>query len=255
MSKLALTIAYLGTRYSGWQVQPNAPSIQQTLGEALNSLFGCKCSVTGCSRTDSGVHAREFLCVVDFAGEHNNIPPNRVPQAINSILADDISVLSCKECLSDFHPRYGIRGKEYIYIIHNSSIRDPFLSGRAYQVPSPLDDGAMNTASKEFIGYHDFGSFMSSGSKIKDTRRTVFDAGITRLGDTVTFTVSADGFLYNMVRIMVGTLIEVGRGKMTPEDIRKLLISPNRQNAGATVPPYGLYLNKILKGAGEDETR
>lgn len=253
MSKLALTISYLGTHYSGWQVQPNAPSIQQTLGEALDLLFGCKCTVTGCSRTDSGVHAHEFLCVVGFGGEYNHIPPDRVPQAINTILPDDISVLSCEECPDDFHPRYGIRGKEYIYLILNSRIRDPFLSGRACQIPQPLDEGAMNTAAKEFIGYHDFGAFMAAGSKITDTRRTVFDAKVERQGDMLTFTVSADGFLYNMVRIMVGTLIEAGKGKLSPADIRGLLTHPDRANAGATVPPHGLYLNRILKGARENE--
>ncbi len=253
MSKLALTISYLGTNYSAWQVQPNAPSVQQTLGAALDRVFGCKCSVTGCSRTDSGVHAREFLCVVGFEDEHNRIPPERVPQAINTVLPDDISVLSCEECPDDFHPRYGIRGKEYVYIIRNSRIRDPFLSDRAYLVPQPLDETAMDAAAKEFIGYHDFGAFMAAGSKITDTRRTVFDASVKRDGDILTFTVSADGFLYNMVRIMVGTLIEAGRGKIKPADIALLLKNPNRENAGATVPPCGLYLNKILKGARENE--
>lgn len=253
MSKLALTISYLGTGYSGWQVQPNAPSVQQTLGRALDSLFGCKCTVTGCSRTDSGVHAREFLCVVGFGEEANSIPCDHVPQAINSILPDDISVLHCEQCPDDFHPRYGIRGKEYVYIIRNSRIRDPFTADRAYLVPQPLDADAMNAAAKEFIGYHDFGAFMAAGSKITDARRTVFDASVERNGDIITYTVSADGFLYNMVRIMVGTLIEAGRGKIGPEGIRALLADPKRENAGATVPPYGLYLNKILKGAGENE--
>ena len=253
MSKLALTISYLGTNYSGWQVQPNAPSIQQTLGQALDSLFGCKCTVTGCSRTESGVHAREFLCVVGFGEKANSIPADRLPFAINSILPDDISVLSCEECPDDFHPRYGIRGKEYVYVIRNSRIRDPFTADRAYLVPQPLDADAMNAAAKEFIGYHDFGAFMAAGSKITDTRRTVFDASVKKEGENIFFTVSADGFLYNMVRIMAGTLIEAGRGKISPDSIKELLNNPKRENAGATVPPYGLYLNKILKGAGENE--
>ena len=255
MSKLALTISYLGTNYSGWQVQPNAPSVQQTLGRALDSLFGCKCSVTGCSRTDSGVHAREFLCVVGFEGEPNHIPAERVPQAINTVLPSDISVIECEECRDDFHPRYGICGKEYVYVIHNSRIRDPFLSGRAYQFPSPLNEAAMDEAAREFKGYHDFGAFMAAGSKITDPRRTVFDARVEREGERVTFTVSADGFLYNMVRIMVGTLIEVGRGKMTVCDVRELLTNPDRANAGATVPPDGLYLNRVIRTKEGGETQ
>ena len=248
MAKLALTISYLGTAYGGWQVQPNAPTVQETLGRACAQLFGCKCDVTGCSRTDSGVHAKEFLCTVGFDGEPNEVPAENVPRALNTLLPPDVSVLSCEPCADDFHPRYGIAGKEYVYLVHNSPIRDPFLVGRAYQFPAPLDEKRMDECAKEFVGTHDFAAFMAAGSKITDTRRTVFDFTVAREGDLVTFTVSADGFLYNMVRIMVGTLLDAGLGKTGPAQIRALLDGAGRSEAGATVPAHGLYLQRILKG-------
>ena len=248
MSKLLLTISYLGTRYAGWQVQPNADTVQAELCRAADSVFGCRCLVTGCSRTDAGVHAREFLCTVGFDGTPNAVPRDRVPAALNTVLPDDISVLTCGECEDGFHPRYGIRGKEYVYLLHNSHIRDPFLEGRAYRFPSPLDADAMAECARELIRYHDFAAFMAAGSKIEDTRRTVFDFTVTREGDLVSFTVSADGFLYNMVRIMVGTLIDAGLGKKNAGDLRRILEEGDRANAGPTVPACGLYLNRILKG-------
>ena len=248
MSKLLLTISYLGADYAGWQVQPNAPTVQAEMCSAAASLFGCECAVTGCSRTDSGVHAREFLCTVEFRGKANAVPAARVPAAMNALLPDGISVLSCEECPDSFHPRYGIRGKEYVYLIHNSPLRDPFSVGRAYQFPARLDERAMDECAREFIGKHDFSAFMAAGSKIEDAVRTVFGASVAREGDLVTFTVSADGFLYNMVRIMAGTLIDAGLGKTGPEAIRALLDGGSRADAGATLPACGLYLNKILKG-------
>ena len=247
MSQLALTIAYLGTAYAGWQVQSNAPTVQAVMCRACDQLFGCKCSVTGCSRTDSGVHARAFLCTVGFGGEHNDIPCDRVPQALNALLPPDVSVLECEPCDDSFHPRYGIRGKEYAYLIHNSAVRDPFLCDRAYQFPAPLDAAAMDDAAREFVGTHDFAAFMAAGSKITDTRRTVTATAVKREGDLVTFTVSANGFLYNMVRIMAGTLVEVGRGKMSRDGLRRVIESADRSAAGATLPACGLYLQRILK--------
>ena len=248
MSKLALTISYFGAGYAGWQVQPNAPTVQEEMCRAAGELFGCKCSVTGCSRTDSGVHAREFLCTIEFGGTPNNVPPERVPEAMNAILPEDVAVLSCVPCPDDFHPRYGICGKEYVYLVLNSPLRDPFLAGRAYHFPAPLDVKAMSDCARVLVGEHDFAAFMAAGSKITDTRREIFDFTVTREKDLITFTVSANGFLYNMVRIMVGTLLDAGRGKKTPEDFKKLLGPGSRSDAGATVPPYALYLNRILKG-------
>ena len=245
--KLLLTISYLGTTYAGWQVQPNAPTVQAEMCRAADGLFGCRCSVTGCSRTDSGVHAREFLCTVEFEGGHNAIPCDRVPQAMNSLLPPDVSVIRCEECADGFHPRYGIRGKEYVYTVLNSRVRDPFLDGRAYLFPAPLDAGAMSVCAREFIGEHDFAAFMAAGSKIEDTRREIFDFTVARDGDIVRFTVSANGFLYNMVRIMVGTLIECGQGRRGADDIRRLLQTGVRADAGVTVPAYGLCLNKVIR--------
>lgn len=245
--KLLLTISYLGANYAGWQVQPNAPTVQAQMCRAADELFGCKCAITGCSRTDSGVHAREFLCTVEFDGEHNAVPCDRVPQAMNSLLPQDIAVIACGPCADDFHPRYGIRGKEYVYTLLNSRIRDPFLDGRAYLFPAPLDADKMNVCAREFVGEHDFSAFMAAGSKIEDARREVFDCSVERDGDVIRFTVSANGFLYNMVRIMVGTLIDCGLGKRNADDIRRALQTGLRSDAGTTVPACGLCLNRVLK--------
>ncbi len=249
--KLLLKISFLGTNYNGYQVQPDKPTVQHMLNEAAARIFGFECDIVGCSRTDSGVHANEFCVCVSKKGENEldcTIPMRSVPLAFNSVLPEDISVLFAETVESDFHPRYDVKSKEYVYKIWNSPIKNPFLADRAYHVPQVYSDQTvekMNEAAKHFCGRHDFCSFMAQGSKIVDTVREVKSAEVYREGELVLFRVSADGFLYNMVRIMCGTLLLVAQGKAEPEDIDKIIESKNRKNAGITVPACGLYLNKV----------
>ena len=242
MKKIKLNISYIGTAYCGWQVQPNAVSVQQRLQDAVESVFGARYPLTGCSRTDSGVHARSFVCTVDLDENANNIPCERIPLVLNRVLPEDISVRAACVATCDFHPRYSCIGKAYEYLFYDSNIRDPFLSSRVTHIFPRLDADAMNEAAREIIGRQDFAAFMASGSKIVDTVRTVYDCRVSREGDIVRLYISADGFLYNMVRIIAGTLADVGHGKKTKEDIKNIILSKDRAMAGQTLAPEGLYL-------------
>lgn len=250
--KLLLKISFLGTKYNGYQVQPSLPTVQGALNEAALAILGYDCDIVGCSRTDSGVHANEFFVCVSKKGENRldcTIPLGNVPVAFNSVLPDDIAVISASSVDSDFHPRYDVKYKEYIYKILNSAVRDPFLSDRSYYIPkrfSEDDVDRMREAAQHFCGEHDFSAFMAQGSKIKDTVRTVKYADVRREGDMIVFTVAADGFLYNMVRIMCGTLIGVAQGRISPDDMDNIIESRDRRRAGATAPASGLYLNKVV---------
>lgn len=249
--KLLLRISFLGTYYNGYQVQPDKPTVQQKLNEAASRIFGFDCDIVGCSRTDSGVHANEFFVCVSKKGENSldcTVPERSVPLAFNSVLPNDISVLEAKMVEDDFHPRYDVKYKEYIYKIWNNPIKNAFAYDRAYHVPQVYSDeiiDKMNSAAKNFCGKHDFASFMAQGSKIVDSIREVKYAEVCKEGDFIVFKVAADGFLYNMVRIMCGTLLLVAQGKIEPEDIKNIIESKNRKNAGTTVPACGLYLNKV----------
>lgn len=241
--KYLLTVAYDGKNYCGYQKQKNGISVQEKLTEAAMSLFGDGVKITGCSRTDSGVHAKGFKATLEC--DKTSISEDKVAVAMNTLLPDDISVISSREVAHGFHPRYDVKSKEYRYIINNSGVRDPFLAGRAYHYPKPLDEKIMNVAAKHLIGEHDFSSFMASGSKIVDTVRTIYDCKVERDGDTITVSVIGNGFLYNMVRIIVGTLIYVSEGKIYPSDIPKIIESKSRKNAGITAPACGLYLYNV----------
>ena len=249
--KLLLKISFVGTNYNGYQVQPDKPTVQREMNEAAHRIFGFDCDIVGCSRTDSGVHANEFFVCVSKKGENFlncTIPMNKVPLAFNSVLPDDISVLEAREVEGGFHPRYDVKHKEYIYKIWNNPIKNPFYAGRAYHIPQKYSDEIiekMNEAAKYFCGKHDFCSYMAQGSKIVETTRNVKYAEVYREGDFIIFKVAADGFLYNMVRIMVGTLLLVAQGKINPCDIEKITDSKDRKNAGSTAPACGLYLNKV----------
>lgn len=250
--KLFLKLRYLGTDFCGYQVQKDKRTVQGELTRAARDLFSYDCDVTGCSRTDSGVHANAFCVTVAKKGENDivtDIEPSKIPRAMSAHLPDDISVLEAKFVDSDFHPRYDVKYKEYIYRIYNGSVRDPFEMGRALHLPHRLDEDAvarMNRAAAHFVGEHDFRAFMAQGSQVESTVRNVVYSEVTREGDIITFRVAADGFLYNMVRIMAGTLISVGLGKLDESEIPDIIRSGNRERAGMTAAAHGLYLNKVI---------
>ncbi len=250
MKKVLLKIAYNGKEYNGYQLQPDKPTVALMMNNAINSAFGFECNVTGCSRTDSGVHALEFCLTAEPKREEDEItvPIDKIPIAVNIKLPKDISVLSAKEVDKNFHPRYDVVKKEYVYKIHASRIKNPFYADLALEYGREITDEGiekMTRGAAFFIGTHYFDAFMSVGSKIEDTRRTVYEARVERNGDLVEFTVCADGFLYNMVRIMVGTLLMVESGKIKPEKIAEIIESRDRSLAGFTARPEGLYLKKI----------
>ncbi len=241
--KYLLTISYDGRRYCGYQKQKNGLSVQEVLTEAAQNLFGEKAKITGCSRTDSGVHALGFKATLEC--QDTSIKAEKIAVAMNSRLPEDIAVTSSCEVPDDFHPRYSVKEKEYRYVIHCAPVRDPFLQGRAYHCPRKLNVPLMDNAAQSLVGTHDFKAFMATGSKIEDTIRTVFSCSVTENGDTVTVSVRGDGFLYNMVRIIVGTLIAVSDGKISPDEIADIIASKDRKRAGATAPAHGLYLYDV----------
>lgn len=243
--KILLEIAYVGTAYHGFQVQNNAPSVQKTLQTALETFFNRKLLLSGCSRTDSGVHAKQFFCTVE-GDISEQFPIAKLPIAASRFLPDDIAILSAKRVEDSFHVRYDVAYKEYEYLILNRAEKDPFLSARAYHYPRALDVEAMNRAASFLVGKHDFASFMAAGSKIVDSVRTVKSCTVEKNGDLVTVRVSADGFLYNMVRIICGTLIAVSEGKIQAEEISDVIAACDRKRAGMTLPPDGLYLAKVV---------
>ena len=251
--KILLTVAYNGAAYCGYQVQPNGVTVQEMLNKAALSLFGYPCDVVGCSRTDSGVHARAFCATIAQKGTdtlQTAIPAQRIPRAMNAHLPSDIAVLAAREVPADFHARYDVVSKEYEYLIYNGRERNPFFEGRAWHIPTPIGEealGAMQAAAAYFVGRQDFSAFRAQGADTEkgDAIRNVMAATVTRTGDLISFRVRADGFLYNMVRIMVGTLAAVAAGRMSPQDVQRALLARDRTLAGSTAPACGLYLDCV----------
>lgn len=243
-------IQYVGTEFFGYQVQPNKRTVQGELCRALLALFGCACRVSGCSRTDSGVHAEEFCILIEpERQDHPSIPPHKLPLAVAVHLPRDISVIRCIEAPDGFHPRYEAQGKIYRYDIWNAPVMNPFLVDRAWHYPKFLDEAAlsrMQRAAERIVGRQDFAAFMADGSAIVDTVRTVFSCSCERNGEFVRIRVHGDGFLYNMVRIIVGTLIAVGTGRMEPEDVTRVIQEKRRVLAGMTAPACGLTLEHVI---------
>ena len=243
MERVLLKISYLGTFYHGWQVQPNGVTVQEVLQSKIESMYKSKIALTGCSRTDAGVHAREFYCHFD-APFH--IGEEGIVKGLNSVLPRDISVISAAYVADDFHARYSAKGKNYEYVILNASAHNPFESDRVWHIERALNVEVMNEFCKRLCGTHDFVGFSSSGRTVEDTVRTVTECTARREGDKIIISISADGFLYNMVRIIVGTAVAVSDGKINPEDTEDILTSKSRDRAGITAPPSGLYLNKVF---------
>ncbi len=251
--KILLKIAYMGTAYCGYQVQPNGVTIQEKLNEATASLFGFPCDIVGCSRTDSGVHARGFCAAVTAKGTDSlptTIPVDRIPRALNVRLPDDISVLSAIAVPSHFHPRYDVVSKEYEYLIYNGAERDPFLLNRAWHIPQCITEEAlllMQRAADAFVGTKDFSALRDGvADPAENTCRTVYAATVKKEGDMISFRVRADGFLYHMVRIMAGTLVDVARGRISAEALPLHIQSLDRINTGMTAPAEGLYLDRVF---------
>ena len=249
MKRILLTISYDGTAYHGWQVQPNSITVQEVLQTALCKLLGKNVGVTGCSRTDANVHAREFCCHFDC---DDNIPDSAFLRGLNSILPNDISVKSCKTVNKDFHARYDAYGKTYVYRILNTNVKDSFLSRYTWNIEKKLDIEKMNSFCQKIIGTHDFYAFSSSGRTVEDTVRTVKECFVKRDGDIVSLQITANGFLYNMVRIIVGTAVDVSFGRIKIEDVEEIFSSKNRNLAGITAPPQGLFLEKVIYKGEKD---
>ena len=240
-------IKYLGTNFHGFQVQPDKRTVQGEVCRALAEALGVSCKVTGCSRTDAGVHANEFCLTVEAEGA--TVPPEKLPLAVARFLPNDLSLFYAEEASADFHPRYDVKEKEYLYRIINRPVFDPFEFGRAWFYPRQIDEkriALMNEGAKKIIGKRDFSSFMSEGSDTEDTVRNVTSLTVQKQGDLIEIRIRADGFLYNMVRIIVGTLTEAAFGRFTPDDIEKIIEAKDRRLAGMTAPPEGLYLNRVF---------
>lgn len=240
-----------GAAYHGWQVQANAVTVQKTFQDAVEKVFKSRLDVTGCSRTDAGVHANDYVC--NFKTEAL-IEPRAIMRALNANLPHDIAVTSCLEAAPDFHSRYFAAGKEYIYKINNAPYRDPFTRAYSFYCAKKLDVDLLAAAAANFRGKHDFAAFCSAGAAAShrpespegDTVRTIIDTDVTREKDMVIFRVRGDGFLYNMVRIMTGTLLFVAQSKIKPGEITDIIDARERKRAGATAPAQGLYLNKVF---------
>ena len=243
MRNIKLVIEYDGTKYNGWQSQKNGVGIQELITNAIHQVTNEDIKINGSGRTDAGVHA--FGQTANFFTE-SNIPADKFPVAINSFLPKDIVIKSAEDMDMDFHARYSVKGKKYMYIVNNSKVRSALDFYREYHFGQELDYKKMKKASEYFEGTYDFRGFMASGSSVKDTIRSVTKVQLKKRDDgRIIFNFTGEGFLYNMVRIMVGTLIDVGLGKINPEDIPDIIKSKDRTRAGKTVPAQGLYLMEV----------
>lgn len=238
-----IVIEYDGTNYHGWQYQKNAVTVQETVTHAIKKITGEKVDLIGSSRTDAGVHA--FYQVANFK-TNTKIPSEKLPYALNSVLPDDISVVEAKDVSDDFHARYSTKRKRYRYLILNRRFPVPMMRNYSWHIGQDLNIEDMKKALKHFIGKHDFSAFKASGSSAKNPVRTIYDVCLEKENELIKVEIEADGFLYNMVRIIAGTIAYVGIGKIKADDIPDILSSKDRTRAGITAPPQGLYLLKIF---------
>lgn len=242
MNNIKVTLEYDGTNYYGWQKQKDRETIQGQVEEAIRDLTGEDVELIGCSRTDSGVHAKGFIANFKIK---SSIPSNRFREALNVKLPDDIVVVHSDKVDDDFHARYNAKGKTYEYLILNAEAPTAIMRNFTYHYKYNLNIDHMKEAAKYFVGTHDFIAFRSQGSSVKGSIRTIFDLTVEKDGDYIKISVTGDGFLYNMVRIIVGTLINIGRGKNSPKDIIDIINSKDRTLAGDCVPAKGLVLKKV----------
>ena len=248
MRNIALFLKYLGTAYHGWQVQKNAVTVGQTLEKAAAMVVGHPVHITGCGRTDAGVHARVY--VANFRTS-SRIPADRLPYALNTHLPDDIVVTDAMDVHDGFNAIGSCVRKEYTYLIYNSRVGDPFYVNRAWFYPKHLDENIMREAGKHFVGEHDFAAVRSVGTEVRSTVRTVYYYEVERDGDLISLRVCANGFLYNMARAMAGTVVYAAEGKYPPEAVADILARGDRKAAGPTVPTGGLYMTRLWYDDGE----
>lgn len=243
MKRILLTISYDGTNYCGWQRQKNAATVQEAFERASSRLFKTDIESIGASRTDAGVHALGQRAVIDI---ETTIPTEKIPLAINSFLPDDIVVTEAEEVDLDFNPRFKAVKKTYEYRIYNSTFRNPLCRNYSEYVREKLDINSMSRAAEAFIGEHDFKGFCASGNSSKTTVRKIYSLEVKKEANFIVIRICGNGFLYNMVRIIAGTLIYVGMGKIKPDSIGEIIASHDRTKAGKTAGPSGLTLIKIV---------
>lgn len=245
--KFKLTIAYDGTGYQGWQVQRVGLGVQQRVEEALAKLFPGVKRIHSSSRTDTGVHALGMVAHVEIPRAEFKMSPRKLALAINAHLPEDIRVMAAVKCRAEFHARFQATGKQYRYFVWNAAALNPLLRHTAWHVPQKLDLAAMRAAAKWFIGRHDFKSFAATRSyEMESTVRTLTRLEVKRGGPLLTFVIEGDGFLYKMCRGLVGTLVQVGQGKIAASDIKAILATKDRRVAGMTAPAKGLVLWKVF---------
>lgn len=242
MRRILLTIEYKGTRYCGWQSQKNGPSVQEELAKALEKVCGHRVKLIGSGRTDEGVHA---LAQAAHFDTDCSIPDDKFPFAVNPFLPEDIRVTSSKQVPEGFHARYGAKRKTYVYKLYTSKIDSPIRRELFAHIPYELDVERMRQGAAHLVGEHDFSAFMAAGSSVKGTVRRIYYIDITKDGDRIEIEVCGNGFLRHMVRIITGTLIDVGRGRIGPNEVAKILESRDRARAGFTAPSCGLYLKEV----------
>ena len=248
MRNIAITLKYLGTAYHGWQVQKTQVTVGETVEKAVAMVVGHPVHVTGCGRTDAGVHARVYIA--NFRTT-SRIPVDRLPYALNTHLPLDIVVTEAREVPEGFNAIGSCVKKEYTYLIYNSAIKDPFYVNRAWFYPKHLDETVMQRAGDQFVGTHDFAAVRSVGTEVKSTVRTVYYYEVAREGDLLSLRVCANGFLYNMARAMAGTVVYAAEGKFPPDSVAEILENGDRKAAGPTVPPGGLYMTQLWYDDGE----
>ncbi|MGL4797186.1 MAG: tRNA pseudouridine(38-40) synthase TruA [Paraclostridium sp.] len=241
MRNIKITIQYNGKNYCGWQKQNDSPGIQGTIENAIFEITRECVKITGSGRTDAGVHA---LGQVANFKMNSKIPVEKLPSALNSKLPKDISIIKAEEVSEDFHSRYSAKKKRYRYQIYNSIYRSPIYADISYPVKYDLDIDKMKKEAKSLIGTHDFKGFMSSGSSVVDTIRTIYDINVLKSEDLIIIEIEGNGFLYNMVRIIAGTLVDIGRGRIDTS-MTTIIESKSRSMGGHTAPAHGLFLKKV----------
>lgn len=243
MRTLKLVLEYDGSHYCGWQVQGDAPTIQGVLEQALAKILGARVRVSGAGRTDAKVHAVGQVASFRSAWQ---LPVEVLQRALNSLLPRDVAIREVQDVPPDFHARFSALGKVYAYRILNRPVRSPLRLRYVWHLPQPLDLQAMAVAATYLQGTHDFASFQAAGSAVKTTERTLTELTVTQDGEEIVVRGTATGFLRHMMRNIVGTLVEVGRGGRRPADVKRILEARDRRLAGVTAPPQGLYLVQVL---------